>query len=145
MKRSKKIKPVASHARQLEEEAARSFAQAQQVVVDFESQLQQLLDYRQDYLSRWSDVSQTRANILQLRDYQMFLEKLKSGITQATQMVEQSKQQCESVRQQWLIKRARCQALDKVLENHLHKEQQLVDKLEQQEMEELSLRLYLQH
>ena len=145
MMRSKRLQPIVSHARQLEQEAAQLFAEAQQRVVANEQQLQQLLVFREEYLGKGQQ-AQVGASVSRLLDYQAFLAKLSVGIGQAYQVIENSKHQSEVARQNWLKKRARCQALDKVVEKYQHQEIKLSERREQQEQEEFTRqRLFVPH
>ena len=137
-KRSKRLKPVVLHAKNQEQEAARIFADAQQRVTDSEQQLQQLETYRDEYLNRYQQLSQTSGSMNQLLDYQAFLAKLNQGIGQANNTINICRQQRDILKQQWLQRRTRTQALDSVVQKYQQAEMKHQTYLEQKEIEEFS-------
>ena len=145
-KRSKRLQPVASHAKNLEQEAARIFAEAQQRVVDSEQQLSQLEGFRDEYLTNYQSASQQLDSMSQLLDYQAFLAKLNMGIGQANSTINLCRQQRDILKQQWLQRRVRTQALESVVEKYQQVELKHEDHLEQLEAEELTQqRFHIHH
>ena len=90
--RSKRMKPVAKHADQLQQQAVQVYIVAQQQVIDAHKQLEQLIEYRAEY-----DSSRVNSgfNATQLRDFLLFMDKLSLSIEQAKQIIEQRKFHCE--------------------------------------------------
>ncbi len=137
-KRSKRLKPVATHAKNLEQDAARTFAQAQQRVSDSESQLVQLESFRDEYLGQYQSASQKAASMTQILDYQAFLAKLNQGIGQANNTINICRQQRDILKQQWLQRRVRRQALESVVEKYQQVENKQAVYAEQMELEEFN-------
>jgi len=137
-RRSKRLEPVASHAKKLEQDAARTFAEAQQRVTDSEIQLQQLESFRDEYLDQYKSASQHSGSISKLLDYQAFLAKLTQGIGQANNTIKLCCQQRDILKQQWLQRRTRMQALESVVEKYQQNELKHEAHLEQKELEEFS-------
>lgn len=135
--RSERMQPIARHADQLQQQAVQIYVQAQQAVISAQQQLEQLLVYRQEY-------SQSRVgghiNVHQLKDYQLFLEKLNQSIDQAYLVIQQKQQQCEKQRLLWLKKRSRTKALDAVIEKYQQQEAILTERIEQKEQDEFASR-----
>lgn len=141
-KRSARLKPVASHAKNQEKDAAKIFAEAQKRVSDSENQLEQLVEYRDEYLSGYQSAKQGLGTVTQMLDYQAFIAKINQGIHQAHNTISLCKQQRDILKQQWLQRRVKCQALDSVVAKYQNKENKQAMHLEQQEMEEFALQSF---
>lgn len=137
-KRSKRLKPVAVHAKNIEQDAARTFAEAQQRVTDSESQLVQLESFRDEYLGQYKATGQQAVSMTQLLDYQAFIAKLNQGIGQASNTINICRQQRDILKQQWLQRRVRRQALESVVEKYQHAESKQAVYAEQMELEEFN-------
>jgi len=136
--RSKRMQPIAHHAEQLQQQAVQVFVTAQQAVVDAQLQLEQLLEYRVEYSSNRMSTGLTA---LQLRDYQIFLDKLNVSIDQARDNVKLKKQQCDKQKLLWLKTRSRSKALDVVIEKYKQQEAVLAARIEQKEQDEHASRI----
>ena len=141
-KRSIRLQPVASHAKSQEQAAARVFAEAQQRVTDSEQQLEQLENFRNEYIQRYQTESQQLGSVTKLLDYQAFLAKLNQGIGQAHNTITLCRQQAEVVRQQWMQRRTRRRALESVVEKYQHQESKQADHREQMELEEFTQQVF---
>ncbi len=137
--RSKRMQPVAQHAEQIEQDAIRVFVEAQRELADAEQQLQQLLDYRDEYSGQLN--GRSGLVMKQLHNFRDFVHKLDEAIKQAKLDVETRKQICEHRRQAWLKTRSRSQALNKVVEKYQQQELKQQDRREQKEMDEHAQRL----
>jgi len=135
-KRSKRLEPVTSHAKKLEQDAARVFVEAQQRVTDSETQLHQLESFRDEYLNQYKNAGLQAGSVSRLLDYQAFLAKLNLGIGQANNTIELCCQQRDILKQQWMKRRTRLQALESVVEKYQQHEIKLESHLEQKELEE---------
>lgn len=135
-KRSKRLQPVATHAKRQEDEAARILAEAQQRVTDSQDQLNQLQLFRDEYLEKYRHAQQSHGSVSQLLDYQAFLAKINTGISQASQTIKLCCQQRDILKQQWLQRRTRTQAIETVVEKYQLTETRHEASLEQKELEE---------
>ena len=135
-KRSKRLEPVASHAKRQEEDAAKILAEAQQRVTDSEQQLQQLQTFRDEYLQKYKSAGQQSGSVNLLLDHQAFLAKINQGIGQATQTIKLCCQQRDLLKQQWLQRKTRTQALETVVEKYQRHESRQENHREQLEMDE---------
>jgi flagellar FliJ protein len=133
------MQPVAQHAEQIEQDAIRVFAEAQQDLADAEQQLLQLLAYRDEYSGQLN--GHAGLPMKQLRNFQAFVHKLGDAIKQAKLDIETKKQICEHRKQAWLKTRSRSQALNKVVEKYRQEELKQQDQREQKEMDEHAQRL----
>jgi len=137
--RSKRIQPIAKHADQLQQHAVQIFVAAQQAVVDAQLQLEQLIEYRAEYNSGCVNGA---ANSTQLKDFQLFMNKLNQSIEQARANIVQKKQQCEFQKINWLKTRSRSKALDAVIVKYKMQEAQIEARIEQKEQDEFSSRTF---
>lgn len=136
--RAKRIQPIARHADQKQEEAARAYAQAQLELVQAEKQLQQLIGYRDEYGRQLVTLSM---NIERLRDYQLFIAKINDAMEQAKVEIQNKTRNCEQKKLAWLKRRTRSKALNFVVEKYQHEEFILQEKREQKETDEHGARI----
>lgn len=137
--RSKRMKPIAHHAEQKEQDAVRLFVKAQQDLKDVEDQLQQLLGYREEYASQLT--TQSGRSIEHIRNFQAFIEKVTKAIDQAKIEIENKKQVCERYRLAWMKCRSRSKALNLVVEKYQLEEFRQQERNEQKEQDEHSARI----
>ncbi len=136
--RSKRMQSIAHIADQQQQEAVQVYVAAQQSVVEAQHQLEQLLDYRIEYSEKRVSC---HMSIHQLRDYQLFLDKLNQSIEQAHLQIEHRKQHCEAQRLIWLQTRTRSKALDAVITKYQQQEAMLEARIEQKEQDEFASRI----
>ena len=136
--RSKRIKPIAKHADLLQQQAVLVYVVAQQAIISAQLQLEQLIEYRCEYNSQREN---KQVNALQLRDYQLFLNKLNASIEQARYTVEEKKQTCEQQKLIWLKTRSRSKALDAVIVKYQMEEAKVQARIEQIEQDEFASRV----
>ncbi len=132
------MKPIAKHADQLQQQAVQIFVAAQKAVIDEKLQLEQLMGYRHEY--NRGRVSGALSSI-QLRDYQLFLDKLNKSIDQVQLNILDKKQQCEQQKLNWLKTRSRSKALDAVIKKYQIQEAQIEARIEQKEQDEFAGRI----
>ena len=137
--RSKRMQPVAHHAEQIEQDAVRLFVEAQQALANAEQQLQQLLDYREEYSG--SMANQPARTMEQVRNFQAFVSRLGKAIEQAHLDIETRRQVCEQHKLRWLKTRSRSQALNLVVEKYQLEELKQQEQLEQKEQDEYAQRI----
>ncbi|HED34872.1 MAG TPA: flagellar export protein FliJ [Gammaproteobacteria bacterium] len=136
--RSRRIKPVATHADQVQEQAVQVYVAAQQLVVDAQLQLKQLIEYRTEYSSNRGS---NDTNATQLRDYQLFLQKINRSIEQSKTNIEHQKQLCEQQKLNWLKTRSRSKALEAVIKKYQLSEAKIEARIEQKEQDEHASRM----
>lgn len=138
MIRSKRMQPIAQIAIQKQQQAVQVYVAAQQSVVEAQLQLEQLIEYRVEYSS---DRVNRQMNMQQLRDYQLFLDKLNKSIDQAREQIQQKKLSCEKQRLLWLKSRTRSKALDSVIARYQLQEAAIEARIEQKEQDEFASRI----
>lgn len=139
--RSKRMQPVADHAGRIEQDAVQVFVQAQQELATLEQQLQQLLEYREEYQQKLTTEQGRGMGIHRVRDYQLFISNLDQTIAQARINIESCKQVCEGKKQAWLKCRSRSNALNSVVEKYQQDERRQQERAEQKEQDEHAQRI----
>jgi len=77
----------------------------------------------------------------QLREYQAFIKKLESAISEQEEVVRQSQQNTSEHKQQWTEKHIRTQSMDKAMGRMVATEQKQRDAQEQKISDELAQRM----
>ncbi len=140
MSRSKRLGPVADVAARREQHAARSLKESRDILARYESQLQDLQAYRQEYVDGFHQAGTDGMGVGRMKDYLVFLGKLDEAIRQLQTMVSSSSDRCERDKSQWLATRAKFKALDKVISRYRREEERNEVRREQRETDERSQR-----
>jgi len=125
------MEPVVRVAAHREQDAAKSFAQQQEVLTKQVAQLEELKSYRVEYSVQFQNRAGDGVSATALQDYRQFIDKLDLAIQQQELEVEQ-------FRRRWLELKTRCNAMDKVVERFRTEERREADRREQSEMDERS-------
>jgi flagellar FliJ protein len=97
-----------------------------------------LVGYRSEYHTRFMAAAQVGIDRDSWRNYQAFLERLDSSITQAEAEVEQSRQRTALGQQEWLGKKDRLRAFDTLAQRHQLREQHAAQHTEQKMQDEFA-------
>lgn len=116
-RRIKRLEPVRRLRQFNERDAARRLGEEQRALADQQQRLDELLNYREDYLRRYQSVlSSGQLGGQPLQEYRVFLERLDQAIVQQRQLIERGEQACLRSRDEWLSTRTDVRAIDKVVE-----------------------------
>lgn len=138
MKRNKMDK-VAAVAKIAEQQSARELGVVQQSHEKKRDQLDQLVQFKNDYEASLGAAAEKGMAAKQLQDYRLFMSKLNHAIDKQVAEVEVTEQSLEDVRAEFISKSHRTSALEKLLETQ-HREQLLArEKIEQNEADENTL------
>ena len=140
MDRSKRIKPVAKFAHQLERDAASELGKCRNNLNGHEKKLCELLEYRDEYARRFADNNKDPVDARVMQDYRVFLQRLNEAIDMQRALVNQGKEACNKQTETWLGQRSRANALDKVVQRYQQSNQEKILKQEQREQDEYSAR-----
>lgn len=140
--RSKRFQPVVDVAEKHEEQEARRFGDCQQILAEEEFKLEQLEQYRDEYARQFAAASESGMGAMQMRDYRAFLERLNQAIEQQLGAIQRAQEACEEQRGEWLHKRSRAQALDKVAQRYRADEKRHADRQEQALLDEHASRMH---
>jgi flagellar FliJ protein len=128
------MKPVVRIAETHEQDAARKLGKSRENL-DFQiKRLEELEMYRREYNNRLMDTK--RLDAVKLQEFQAFISKLDEAIRQQKQIVEEAGKHCDVSRGEWIDKRTRTQALNKVVERYQTAEAKEVQRREQKELDE---------
>ena len=121
MTRSERLQPVVEHTDKKEQQALREMALCQKALDGELALLQQLQDYKREYLQRRQGETELFTP-LQLQEFNRFLQQLETTITGQQQVVERSRAEFERKQQAWQATRVDSKMMHKV-----------IDKLERQD------------
>ncbi len=136
MKRSRRLHPVAKFARQQERDAARSLGDSLRQAEQQQKQLDALVNYRDQYVAGFQSAGKEGLTAVQLRDYQLFLSRLDTAITQQQQKLEDSRKGCEQSQAEWKDKHGHSKMIDKVVESRNQDENREMERQEQREQDD---------
>lgn len=136
MKSSRRLGPIAKLARLRERDAARNLGDSIRQLDLQRKQLDELINYRDEYVTGFRAASEAGLSVVQLRDYQLFLNRLDSAIQQQQQQLDASRQNRELSQVEWQDKHGHSKIIDKVIENRRQAENRRQDELEQREQDD---------
>ena len=142
MKNYRGLQPVATIAKAHEQNAARQMGDMLRQVEAQQLQLETLMSYRDDYLKNYSSASRTGLSAAQLRDYQVFIQRLDSAIVQQREQVVQSRHECEQSRAYWQSKHHHSEMISKVVDTRNQQEINFKNSCEQREQDDRSAIAY---
>lgn len=137
MGRGRGLQPALELAERREEEAARELARARVALTEAHARLDELVCFRADYHARYARGCRSGRLI---KDLQQFLDRLDGGIQLAESQVSERERRCERCQREWLRRRARTRAIDKLIERRQFEEAAAMLRAEQHELDELALR-----
>ncbi len=141
MTRNKPLVTVAKIATDRERNAAREMGHSQAELDVHAARLDELNNYRRQYLQQFQVASKQGLGVVQLQEYQIFLGRLDDAIKQQQKLLEGSRLTHEERQKLWLGLRGKVKALDKII--HKRQQQQLAEqgRREQSESDDQSCSL----
>lgn len=136
MKNSRRLQPVARFAHQRERNAARQLGHNLRQAEQLQKKLDDLIEYREQYVAGFKAAGAQGLSVVQLRDYQIFLRRLDSAIMQQRQQLLASRQQCQHSQNEWHDRHGHSKMIDKVIDNRKQTENRERDAQEQREMDD---------
>lgn len=143
LKRVKRLLPVVQMAEETERNAAAKLAKTQHQLMHAQSQLQGLEQYRGDYQDQWQKQGQMGVSGEWLMNYQRFLSQLETAIEQQRNSIKWHQQNVDKARDLWQTAYTRLEGLRKLVQRYQQQAQQLANKIEQKDMDEIAQRLGL--
>ncbi|NLC10312.1 MAG: flagella biosynthesis chaperone FliJ [Gammaproteobacteria bacterium] len=143
LKRVKRLLPVVQMAEETERDAAAKLAKTQHQLMHAQSQLQGLEQYRGDYQDQWQKQGQMGVSGEWLMNYQRFLSQLETAIEQQRNSIKWHQQNVDKARDLWQTAYTRLEGLRKLVQRYQQQAQQLANKIEQKDMDEIAQRLGL--
>lgn len=137
MKRSDRLTPIRDLARGRERDAGLALAELQRRLTEQEQQLEQLRNFREEYVSgRPPGLGTTDA--VRLANYGAFLGRLNEAIREQEKRVTEARHEATRLAQAWRERRAETTALDRAAERMHADERRAADRHEQREQDELA-------
>lgn len=140
MTKSERLEPVLRVAEDREQKAAKHMAESLRVTEERQRRLDELIQYREEYLGRFSATNVAPRSALQLQDFKAFLVRLDYVINEQTKLVDLSKAEYEKRKKKWLATRIKTKALDKAIDRLQISEEQLIEKKDQKNSDERAQR-----
>ncbi|MDD2760059.1 MAG: flagellar export protein FliJ [Methylomonas sp.] len=135
MKRSQRLQTIIDlHSRQ-ENDALKLLGNCQQQLEVQQAQLENLLSYRQEYLSKLIERQQAGMNVSQLLEFRAFADKLDKAIDGQHQAVERVERDVQRARAAWEECHQRTKSLQKLGELAVAEELKIENKREQSEQD----------
>lgn len=142
MKRSARMDKIADINLGFENMAGASLTSSRSEFQAQENQLEQLKIYKGEYHDQLKSRLKNTITAREMQDYQYFFSSLDSAISQQEEVVKQSAHKVEASQQNWLDKKQDHSKIVKVAENLKKHEDAVLQKKEQTESDELTLRKY---
>lgn len=115
MTRSERMAPVQRLFGEAEKTRARELGDAQRRLADSEARLEELRNYRGEYLSAYRKRVEDGTSVRALRDFQAFLARLDEALRQQEQIVATAREQTAGSRRNWQGAARQVKAVDSVV------------------------------
>lgn len=143
MTRSKRLTPIKKLAENKAKAAAQALAECIEIDKIESQKLQQLQQYRLEYLVSMEAKIQQGVQATTLVQYHQFLSKLDLAIEQQRNVLKQNNIQLENCQNQWRDKRGKAKAIDQVMEKMAVNEEKILLKKESAQSDEMSTQAFL--
>ncbi len=136
MKPSQRMQPALELAQERMRTAAVKLADTRLRYEEKQQKLRELESYRDEYMQGLLRKSRDGLHVTQMKDYNLFLERLNQAIRQQHHMVQGVRMELEQCAEHWRQEQVRVNALDKVIEHKVKAERREADRQEQLETNE---------
>ncbi len=141
MNKSQRLKPVSEIAHAHERDAARHMGQQQNVLQEHKNKLDELIQYRSEYVEKMVSAGSAGIGAGQMQDYTRFIRRLDEAIVFQRSQIELAVRQLEVKQREWQAMHTRSEALNKVVDRYRTAEIRAQDKREQNENDERAQRV----
>lgn len=145
MNKSQRLKPVSDIANANERDAALHMGLQQGVLREHKNKLDELINYRSEYVEKMVSVGSVGIGAGQMQDYTMFIHRLDEAIVFQRNQIKLATQQLEVKQREWQAMHTRSEALNKVVDRYRIAEVHERDKREQNENDERAQRQHLRY
>ncbi|MCC5810641.1 MAG: flagellar export protein FliJ [Ectothiorhodospiraceae bacterium] len=142
MTRIKRMETVQGVLGNKADRAAREMARVGEQVQHERERLQQLEDFRNDYLNGAVNQEGVAMDAFRLRDFNAFIAKLDTAIGQQRKHLRELEQQLTACREQWQEEQRRADAVGKVVDGYRTEERRKDDQAEQRRSDELAMQRF---
>lgn len=140
-RRIQRLAPVVDLATRSERDAALALGQAQQKLLQSETQLHDLQCYLSDYQQQWLTSGRQGVSGQWMVNYQRFLGQLDTAIEQQNRSVEWNRANLSKVRERWQQSHMRLEGLRKLVARYQDEARRVADAREQKHFDELAQRM----
>ena len=138
MKKSQRLEPVITVAKNREQKAAQAAVESQRILAKNEAKLAELLAYRQEYEKRFEDVGRDGMEINRLNEFRHFLSRLNEAITTQRELIKVKKSEHDKKNLTWTQTRVKHKSIDKIATRHRAEELRDDDCRQQDDSDERS-------
>ncbi len=140
MKKSDRLKVIVDLNAETEKKALTELGSIQGKKNELQAQLDNLHQYRQDYVGKYQALSESGVNIAQLLEFRAFISKLGKVIEEQTQAIDRINEELGFARKHWETQHQKTKGLQKVRHSALAEELKIEDKQEQNELDDRASR-----
>ena len=130
------LQPLMNLAQHQNDTATRKLGQLNQQQQSAQQKLDVLLEYRKDYQTRWQETTRNGMSLVDLRNFQQFMNKLDGAIIDQTRMVDQSKLSTQHGRSEFDVTQRKLKSFDTLQQRHIETQNKIADKSEQKALDE---------
>lgn len=130
------LQPVMDIAREGVDAATLALGQAMQRAIDADKQLKTLLEYREEYQSRFLTTVTTGIDPAAWHNFHLFMQKLDAGIDQARSHADGAREAAKKAQTHWQEQQRKLKAYNVLAERHDKEQQVHAAKREQRESDE---------
>ncbi|WP_455209592.1 flagellar export protein FliJ [Kaarinaea lacus] len=140
MKKSRRMQPLRRVAESKEQQAATELGRAQQQLQNQIDRLNELLNYKTEYLTQFQQTGQNGMPVDRLQSFRSFLEKLDIAVEQQKQAVKIAGELVDKRKYQWFSSRDKVKIFDNVISKIVEQEHKQEDKQEQKDSDDRAQR-----
>jgi flagellar protein FliJ len=133
---SRRFAPIKRIAEKKEKDAAVRFGRERRERDEAQARLQELRQYHQEYMQRYTNTVQAGGPAPRLRDYQHFIDKLERAIVEQERILERHQVQCEQAKQVWSDRYTDKRAIGNVMERKQEEEERQQSRKEQRQLDD---------
>ncbi|MBI4696180.1 MAG: flagellar export protein FliJ [Gammaproteobacteria bacterium] len=137
MDRSKRLERLVDLSNTAERVAAQALARTNGDLQQYQTQLQELQAYRNEYQSALTGGDGVVITAYDAQKLRVFLQRIDAAIAQIEQMLANAERRCELEREAWMKKRLRADALEGVADRARHHEAGVAEQRLQREIDDL--------
>jgi flagellar protein FliJ len=130
------LQPLMNLAQHQSDAATRKLGQLNRQQQDAQGKLDSLKQYRKDYQARLQEASQSGMGPTELRNFQVFINKLDEAISQQQQIVQRSKASTQQGKGEFDTTQRKLKSFDTLQQRHIETQNQVAAKHEQKALDE---------
>ncbi|MCE1241888.1 flagellar export protein FliJ [Oryzomicrobium sp.] len=140
MAKAASLQPLIALMQERVDDATRILGTLVSAEQDAKSKLQLLMQYREEYVTRFRNASSNGLSLTSLRNYQSFIDRIDQAIAQQRATVTTSEQRTAEGQDAWLQQRNKLKAIDTLYQQRQAGEQLRENKREQKFQDEFAAR-----